>query len=332
MCVWIVSLGIVVAKANPVCSGRFMNPITDVCWKCIFPLRVGGLTIVPSSMPDTSPKRFPVCACRRPYIPLPVPGIPISFWEPARLIDVTRSPFCMVGLGGANLGNSLGQGKRDSKDASSFYHVHWYIYPLLHVLEVLTDFMCLESHSVDLAYLTEFDPLWKSDSKSAILNPENFFFNNPLAQGACVADCLSPNLEVKDELFWCSGCQGSMYPFTGHASGVQGGVAISSLMVSRVIAKLHRQLLCWGYSGKDALCGKYVLPIIKKSQYRTQMVFPVAESSSCKTIGQNTFFWGSRKEFPLKGEDFCYLLWRKRDCCLPIPIPVEKARSTFLWK
>jgi conjugal transfer pilus assembly protein TraU len=26
--------------------------------------------------------------------------------------------------------------------------------------------------------------------------------------------------------------------------------------------------------------------------------------------------WGSGKEFPYQGEDFGYLVWRKRSCCL----------------
>ncbi|MGH6977792.1 MAG: hypothetical protein ACRED4_00630, partial [Brevundimonas sp.] len=29
------------AGVNPTCSGRFVNPITDVCWSCLFPLTLG---------------------------------------------------------------------------------------------------------------------------------------------------------------------------------------------------------------------------------------------------------------------------------------------------
>ena len=55
--------------------------------------------------------------------------------------------------------------------------------------------------------------------------------------------------------------------------------------------------------------------IIKKSQYRLQMTFPVPERVSCKRIGQTEITWQAGKEFPFKGEDFGYLIWRKRDCC-----------------
>src|SRR3546814_13146742 len=40
--------------AGPTCNGKFVNPITDVCWSCLFPLSVGGLTIWPSGRPDTN--------------------------------------------------------------------------------------------------------------------------------------------------------------------------------------------------------------------------------------------------------------------------------------
>ena len=37
------------AEAAPTCHGKFVNPITDVCWSCLFPLSVGGLKIWPSN-------------------------------------------------------------------------------------------------------------------------------------------------------------------------------------------------------------------------------------------------------------------------------------------
>lgn len=35
------------------CSGSFVNPVTDVCWGCMFPLSLGSLKIWPSSRADT---------------------------------------------------------------------------------------------------------------------------------------------------------------------------------------------------------------------------------------------------------------------------------------
>lgn len=31
------------ARADAPCYGKFPNPFTDVCWKCIFPISIGPL-------------------------------------------------------------------------------------------------------------------------------------------------------------------------------------------------------------------------------------------------------------------------------------------------
>ncbi|MCV5837072.1 TraU family protein, partial [Escherichia coli] len=33
------------ASADSACEGRFVNPITDICWSCIFPIKVAGVPI-----------------------------------------------------------------------------------------------------------------------------------------------------------------------------------------------------------------------------------------------------------------------------------------------
>ena len=34
------------ARADTVtCHGKFINPITDVCWSCLFPLSIGGTPV-----------------------------------------------------------------------------------------------------------------------------------------------------------------------------------------------------------------------------------------------------------------------------------------------
>lgn len=299
------------------CVGRFVNPVTDVCWKCLFPITIAGVKVMSSTMADTSSPRNILCFCPRPLIPVPMPGIPVGFWEPARLVDVTKSPMCMVSLG-IDLGTNSQKGMKDDIEGSSFYHVHWYIYPVIYWLELLLDFVCLEMNAVDVAYLTEFDPLWGDDAKSAILNPESLLFGNITAQSVCIADCMSTSAGSlsNDAMFWCGGCQGSLYPFTGTTSAHNGSVGTSVLIVAKFMAKLHRQLMLWGYMGKEGLCGKYPMPIIKKSQYRLQMTYPMPEVHSCKKIGETEIFWQAGREFPVRGEDFGYLIWRKRDCCL----------------
>src|ERR1044072_6829272 len=84
------------------CQGHFVNPIKDVCWPCLFPLSLGSMSLVSSNhLPDTSNPGVPVCVC--PGNPLPRIGLSIGFWEPITLVDVTRTPFCLVNLGGITL-------------------------------------------------------------------------------------------------------------------------------------------------------------------------------------------------------------------------------------
>ncbi|MBN8764114.1 MAG: TraU family protein, partial [Thiobacillus sp.] len=39
------------------------------------------------------------------------------------------------------------------------------------------------------------------------------------------------------------------------------------------------------------------------------------DGKCCSTMGRTTVISGAGKEFPYKGEDFAYMLFRKRDCC-----------------
>ena len=252
------------------CVGRFVNPVSDICWKCIFPMTISGITVAKGDGLDTSNHKSPFCTCSNPTRI----GLPISFWEPVRLIDITRTPYCMVNLGGIVMGPSKGiQGHGSVGHASkghmqsSFYQAHWYVYPVIYWLELLLDFVCLEKTAFDVAYLTELDPFWNDDETSFIINPEAALFGNPLAQGACAADCLAASIGFSTDLFfWCAGCQGSMYPFTGTVSAHSVGVQASLLVTQRFIAKLHREGVLHGYAGIEGLCGKFPMPIIRKSQ------------------------------------------------------------------
>lgn len=324
--IFVVILIMLATNLSAKCHGKFVNPISDICWECVLPITLGGMNITGGKEDTKNPKQL-VCFCEKPPSPVKLPGVPVSFWEPVRLVDVTRTPYCMVNLGGMQLAggdSSVGRGSVATGGGGSqrslkhsFYQVHWYVYPVIYWLEVLTDLICLEKTSFDLAYISELDPFWNDDETSFIINPEVVLFANPIAQAACAADCVAATLGFPlDPLFWCAGCQGSLYPFTGSISAHVGGVQASLLVTAKMIAKLHREFLLWGYMGELGLCGKYPMPIIRKSQYKTQMVYPIPDTANCHPIGRSEIIWGANKEYPYKGEDFGYLIWRKRNCCL----------------
>ena len=75
------------------CTGHFVNPITDICWSCLFPISIGGLKTWPSSRPDTDNPALPVLLCGL------RPGIAMDLWSPVRLADVSMNTGCLVTLG-----------------------------------------------------------------------------------------------------------------------------------------------------------------------------------------------------------------------------------------
>jgi conjugal transfer pilus assembly protein TraU len=320
-----------ISEASYTCHGRFVNPITDVCWSCLLPISIGSFKIGGGGSPakrDRKNPSSPICACTKANVP--VPGISLGFWEPARMVDVTRTPFCMTGLGGIQMGpKSLKRmgtvnksyGKRISHNST--YNLHYYIYPLVYWLELITDLICLEKSSFDVAYLSELDPTWNDSKLQNLLNPESFLFGNPLAQAACAIDCAASTIDMpRDSLFWCSGCWGNMYPWGGTNADHSGGVQTSSLLTTRILAKMHRTGLAKSTSTSSAkingpICRKETSLKIKKSQYKIQMVYPKSTKGSlgCWPIGFADMAFSAFKEYPYDGEDWSYVIWRKRNCC-----------------
>jgi len=318
-----------VVFAEGLCHGKFLNPITDICWKCLFPLELGKLTLLdnsPKATPEVSKSDLPESICTCPGMP-PRVGVSFSFWEPMRLVEVARQPFCFSSLGGLKVdpGVSVQAGAIDaieSGENSSFYHVHYYIYPLMYWLELLEESSsCVAKEPFDLAYLSELDPTWNDSELSSILNPESLLYANPIAQVSCAADCAKSSVSLGfDALFWCSGCQGSVFPLSGHVAAHVSGVQASLLLASRTLFRMHRTGALRGSMGEKALCHTFYQPVWRKAQYRTQMVYPIPGMSKepfpCNPIGRSSVPWEPGREFPVKGENYTYLIWRKRSCCL----------------
>src|SRR5438309_5880624 len=73
------------------CTGKFPNPITDICWSCILPLSIGSASIANFGDQEDIPNPSgPVCSCGV----NPTIGLSVGFWEPARHVEAVRKPFC----------------------------------------------------------------------------------------------------------------------------------------------------------------------------------------------------------------------------------------------
>lgn len=314
------------------CFGTFFNPITDVCWQCIFPISIGAIAFE-NGQEDIENPASPICICPTAVPPYYRIGLEVGFWEPARTMEITRTAFCFPSLGGFYMdgGRYAPPGGQDhiapdKVNKGSFYQAHYFINPILYYLEVLIDDQCLEPGAYDLAYMTEYDPAWHDDELTAILEPEAPLFANIVAIAACTADCIaaSAGFGIK-EMFWCSGCNGPTYPMNGNVPVHIGGVQASSLIAHRMMAKLHRQFIAQQWHGESAVCAPHYAPLMDKRGYKIQMVYPIpvtggndgsGENRCCQPFGRTTQIWGMGKEFPIRGEDFTYQVFRKRNCCM----------------
>lgn len=76
-------------------------------------------------------------------------------------------------------------------------------------------------------------------------------FANVPAQAACAIDCAKAIQAFPfSRLYWCAGCHGTIYPLSGWMGGHYSPIQASKLMVARMQAKMHRDLVAWRASGR----------------------------------------------------------------------------------
>ncbi len=326
------------ASAN--CVGKFVNPFTDICWGCMFPFYIAGIDLPLSNRGEQPGGSFvapPVCAGNT-IFGYKI-GIGMDYYEPNKIVDVTRTPYCMVGLGGvdfsmgiASLYNRQGEATANSNvKVNNYYHAHTYINPILALLEVPIDTACSSLGDFEIGYLTELDPLWNNDSMTFWLNPDAVLYANPGTLVTAAMDCVS-NLpgawNISSGLaYWSAGCQGVMYPLDGNLPG-SNPIDDSILTMQRVMSKLHRQLLEYSTAGPTAMFAPIVpQPIMNKTEYKYSMVYPItfddpfSGGKCCSPFGRTTAGWAPGHTFPTMGEDFTYHIYQRRDCCSGITIP-----------
>jgi len=254
-------------------------------------------------------------------------GLNIGYWEPFSVVDVTPSPYCLVNLGGIQLtdmGTKYHGGSDTSFDGSqsqAFYQVHWYKYPVIYWLQILTSLSCFQVSEFDVAYLSELDVTWNDDELAFVLNPESALVANPIAQAACAGDSISAMKGLsQDKLFWCAGSQGSLYPLTGTVGWNNSPLETTVLLAERMAFKMHRLGLILESSpeagtGIDGpICHEYYSALLPKSRYRYQLVNPSAAADQCAPFGRATFSIEPGHLSPNDSGDRGFLIFRKRNC------------------
>ena len=137
--------------------------------------------------------------------------------------------------------------------------------------------------------------------------------------GACSLDCVAATTRLPiNDLYWCAGCAGSLFPLTGWVNAHITDEQAFSLLTQRFTLKLHREGLLWRQWGKDGQCGPQFEMVMSKNVYRTQMLYPTSktEGQCCRPFGASTAPDALGGLTPIvKGEDAAFLIWRRRDCC-----------------
>lgn len=303
------------------CKAHFVNPLKDICWNCLFPLTIGKSEVVKSGYPDTKNPGNPFCAC--PATVAGRLGITIGYWEPAALVDVTRKPYCMVNLGvQLNIKNQGlgGSQEPDTDGRGAFYYVHWYKYPLMYWLQILTSIGCMESEDFDVLYPSELDPTWNDSEFSFVTNPEAVLFTTPPVRASCAFDATtSLASHAVDSLFWCQGSQGSTYPLTGFVANQASPISAAALLAERADFKLHRMGAITDSVGDSpnslAICKTHHSSILPKSRYRYQLVNTLPDAHHCHPFGKSVVTWEAGHTYPGDGDNFGFLIFKKRNCC-----------------
>ncbi|GAA5143671.1 TraU family protein [Thalassotalea piscium] len=273
--------------------------ITDVCWEGIFPVYLGGARFGGKSKfaPADRNKRS-LCFCQGDISKgvMPSAGATVGMYLPKYLLTVTKKPYCFPELNGTELASQLGlvsrfnvgnedAGGTDSTNIANSASFSWHLaaMPLMKILELFDVMGCYTDGytNFDIMWISETLPMWYDSELAYYIAPESKVFASSLASAAVVTDCLSSSLASPiDTLFFAAGCWGQMYPLTAHIGGQSDKVAGKSLIATRALFFLSRIGVLERTMGDDAVCKSQDMPIMKKSQYRFQQLWPLSESES----------------------------------------------------
>lgn len=331
-------------EASPECPVSNLlggGMISNICWTCVFPVRLMGVDLFGSSLldpggvdaagyqlssrPEPPPQSAddPGCYCQEDGH-LPRIGMTIGMWQPAEVYETTLIPGCSSFLGGTNLGITdplyLGTAGVPTEDLEqqSFTHIHTYSYPVVGLMELFTK--CQRGYvDIDALYFSEVDPTWNDPFIAIYGNPMSTFGASVPAQAACIPDAISSAVgNPIDELFWCGGTWTStLAPYTGYNHNM-GTMQFTSAAALRLLAMNHVRGINKRMTGDDAACAPTYDPTLNRSDYRWQVAWPNAEASRNHGSGEALLTWAGARWIPAVADMPLYLLWRWTDCCAPI--------------
>ncbi len=266
--------------------------------------------------------------------PLCRPGTLIMFWEPHRIIETVKDPYCSPTASessqleegevpGSELIEflkklQLGGTHSDhvhTEDATVFAQVHYLRHPELD--EIIHDFdlECWEFSDLGFEYISEEDGDWQAVYSSSWWPEAGLFANLPMVE-ACMADALTAQFgHPVDTLYWCMGAWGLLFNMNGHMNQDEY-VTGNAGLAARIVAHMGRRLYLW--DAATDFCHAIPMPIWFKSYFKLQPLRPTERDFKIP-IGQAPEFWSTALNTPWDGDNFAWLLWRRRICCSSSP-------------
>ena len=311
------------SSAMATCSGSVFNPVNDIAWNSLFPIRVGGFAVASNSnLPDGGEGTVnPICTCTTDsgtFI-----GTQIGFWDVAYLVEVVEDPYCSTVVGttiGNNTGSHQGSNSKEVAAPHTFKQVHWWPFNAIQLLGMLTGLSCVQQVPLQMTYLSEIDPSWTEDWLAMLKDPKVFLVANPVADIACgvkntiaqIPGSFFPS--VYDSLFWCG--WDNIYPLSGN-NGTPHDLTASAQVVARQIYTNTQFGTVEDFTIDAQGCTAQIVPVWKSSQWRFQLAKPV-KTATPFWAGESEMIWGSGKSPAFNDRNFLYVLFQKKKCCQKI--------------
>ncbi len=307
-------------NVKAVCQSTTINPITDVQWSAMFPMKIGGVVTMGNSTEQNTHTSDANTVCHCNVGGAQKIGINVEFWEPARIQDTVSEPWCMMPLGSkmeSGTGGQLSGSYRTQNGIGKiFQQAHDYIFPAFAILDLYTDLPCLDYDEEDifkLSMVTEPYLPWNDDVYSNTVNPEAILFANPVAQLACAADATAAVFDSPiNALYWCAGGWGSVYPLAGSATATDY-VEGNALLAARMVYLTGRLGILEEFDQSG--CYRHYTAFWNKNRYKFQLAKPVRAATPLY-IGKPGVLWTSGKHPLINSDNFMWIMFRKVTCCV----------------
>jgi len=274
----------------------------------------------------------PLCVCgangAQPDI-----GIKMRITDMIGFAEITPTPFnfpCFAKESTQELKLSKKGNKfaNSNNDTGTYLNAHFIPYPIFAMLNLFTNQSCLSISKIEMAFIGEIEPEWYNEFIASFMHPDNLLVSNPIAQIACLSDCVSSTFKKPNEaLIWCRGCWHSQRAEDGRIEGKVGIVDAAELSVNMLdfMAMSFRSLQSIPIMNKPAggnnpigsttalACGKRIyFPRIIKPAFFFQPAFPVVSHSV--PIGYPPLLWSNFKTIPGYGSTV-FAIWKRKICC-----------------